>query len=124
MPCSRLPTAAVAVLAFCLLSRADPPKDPAPAPDVLPVGLWRVEFANGVVEACQVREDGRASVIEPLRTSGGKAEAQGGPVVIRFDDDRVERWTQVGRRMVVEHWSSSAQFPSGTPVLGIADRAP
>jgi hypothetical protein len=43
--------------------------------------------------------------------------------VIVCDDDRVERWTAVGQRMVVEHWFPAAQFPSGTPVLGIAEWA-
>ncbi len=51
----------------------------------------------------------------------GKAEVKDGSVVIVYQDDRVERWTPVGKRMVVEHWYPGAQFPSGTPVLGIAE---
>ena len=43
-----------------------------------------------------------------------------GVVVLAFDDDRIERWTKIGQRLVVEHWASSDQFPSGPPVLGIA----
>lgn len=70
---------------------------------------------------CQVREDRTASVTEPLRTSNGKLELKDGSVVIVFQDDRVERWTPVGKRMVVEHWYPRAQFPSGKPVLGIAE---
>jgi hypothetical protein len=87
----------------------------------LPVGRWKIEFANGVKEVCEVRQDGTASVTEPLRTSTGKAEVKGGSLVIVFQDDRVERWTPVGERMVVEHWYPGAQFPAGTPVLGIAE---
>jgi hypothetical protein len=45
-----------------------------------------------------------------------------GVVVLVFDDHRVERWTRIGQRMVVEHWASSDQFPGGTPVLGIAEK--
>ena len=45
-----------------------------------------------------------------------------GAIVITFDDDRTERWTPVGKRMVVEHWYLSAQYPCCKPVLGIAER--
>jgi hypothetical protein len=95
----------------------------APA-DGLPVGRWSVEFANGVKETCEISKDGMAFVAEPLRKSKGKAEVKDGSVVIVFEDDRVERWTPVGRRMVVEHWHPGAPYPSGTPVLGIAERSP
>jgi hypothetical protein len=84
-------------------------------------GKWNVEFTNGVREMCQIRKDRTASVAEPLRTSNGKVEVEGGSVVILYQDDRVERWTPVGKRMVVEHWYPGPRFPSGTPVLGIAD---
>jgi hypothetical protein len=36
------------------------------------VGQWSVKFSNGVAEVCKIRKDGIASVVEPLRTSGGK----------------------------------------------------
>jgi hypothetical protein len=81
------------------------------------------DFANGVKEVCEIRTDGTASVVEPLRSSAGKAEVKGGSIVLVFQDDRVERWTPVGARMIVEHWAASAQFPSGTPVLGIGEVA-
>jgi hypothetical protein len=45
-----------------------------------------------------------------------------GAIVITFDDDRTERWTPVGKRMVVEHGYQSSQFPCGAAVRGIADR--
>jgi hypothetical protein len=64
-----------------------------------------------------------ATAWEPLRTAAGKAEAKDGSVVIVYQDDRVERWTPVGKRMVVEHWYPGSRFPSGTPVLGIAEVA-
>ncbi len=86
-------------------------------------GKWKVEFTNGVKEVCEIRTDRTASVAEPLRTSNGKAEVNGGSVVIAYQDNRVERWTPVGKRMVVEHWHPGAPFPSGTPVLGIAEVA-
>jgi hypothetical protein len=89
--------------------------------DGLPVGRWNVEFANGVKEVCEVRKDRTASVVEPLRTSTGEAEVKDRSVVIVYQDDRVERWTPVGKRMVVEHWYPGARFSSERPVLGIAE---
>jgi hypothetical protein len=104
-------------------SWADPPAPPAPAPQTGPLaGRWTVEFANGVAEVCEIGQDGTASVAEPRRSSGGKVTARDGAVVVTYDDDRVERWTPVGRKAVVEHWFPGSAFPSGSPVLGIARR--
>ena len=98
----------------------------APAPDSTIVsgtgGVWRVEFANHVVETVEFRRDGTAFVVEPLRSSAGKPAIKGNSTVILFDDDRTERWTPVGKRYVVEHWFPSSQLPVSTAVFGIADR--
>lgn len=93
-----------------------------PEVDPMPAGKWRVEFTNGVVERCEIGKDGAAKVREPLRSSDGKAELRDGAVVISFADDRVERWTAIGPRLIVEHWCPSSAFPDGKPVLGIAER--
>ena len=92
------------------------------ASPALPTGEWSVEFANGVVETCAIRKDGTASESEPNRKSGGKAVEKDGATVIVFDDDRTERWTPVGKRMVAEHWYPSSQYPCGKSVIGIADK--
>jgi hypothetical protein len=109
----------------CLISHSprtgQTPAQPAMG---LPVGKWNVEFANGVSQTCEIRLDGTASVLEPRRTSGGKATVKGSSVVIAFEDDRVERWTPVGKRLVVEHWFPGSQVSTSSPVLGIAERAP
>jgi hypothetical protein len=64
----------------------------------------------------------RTSVVEEKRKSDGKAEIRSGVLVITFEDDRVERWTPVGRRMVVEHGCPASTFPAGPSVLGIGKR--
>jgi hypothetical protein len=88
----------------------------------LPVGKWNVEFANGVKEVCNIGNGGESTVDEPRRRSNGMAEVKGGSVVITFNDNRLERWTPVGKRYVVEHWFPASQVPVTTPVLGIAER--
>jgi hypothetical protein len=89
-----------------------------------PVGKWSVKFSNGVNQVCTIRKDVTASVVEPQRSSGGKWTATGGLIVIVYEDDRIERWTPVGKRFVVEHWFPATQMSTGRPVLGIAERAP
>jgi hypothetical protein len=101
-----------------------------PAPEAenvgptIPAGKWVVTFSNGVVETCEVAQDGMVSVSEPRRSSRGKAEAKDDAVVVPFEDDRVERWTPVGNRFVVEHWFPASAYPAGARVLGITKRSP
>jgi hypothetical protein len=96
---------------------------PKLASNCLPTGKWSVKFTNGVIETCEIRKDESISVVERRRSAGGRAAKRDGSVVIVCDNDQVECWTAAGQRMVVEHWFPAAQFPAGTPVLGIAERA-
>ena len=84
---------------------------------------WRVEFANGVVQTCSFGENGAAGVSEPLRRSRGNAKYENGAAVVSYNDDRVERWTLVGNRFVVEHWYPASQMWSTPGVLGIAEKS-
>ena len=114
---------AVAVVAMPVVGVADPPVPPQT--QGLPqqfVGKWTVSFANAVIEICEVRADGTAHEHEPNRSSDGKVELVDGAIVITFADDRVERWTAVDKRMVVEHWCPAQSYPAGKSVLGIADQ--
>jgi hypothetical protein len=102
-----------------------PPPLPVPQPSPkasLPVGKWRVEYANEVTEVCDVQKDGTASVVEPVRIAGGKAVVSGASVVMVFENGRVQRWTPVGKRFAVEHWFPGSQFTAKPDVLGIAER--
>ena len=107
MNASRLLLVACVAVAVPLASLGDPPR---PAAGPLPAGKWSVEFANGVTEQVEAKSDGTVAVSEPARSASGKATSLAGTVLIVFEDDRVERWTPVGRRMVVEHWYPAAQF--------------
>jgi hypothetical protein len=125
MPSARCLLIAAAALAFAVPAVCAPAPFPRPpAAGRIPVGRWKVVFTNGVVETCTIQKDGKASVVEPKRSSGGKVSLEGGAAVLVFTDDRVERWTLVGRRMEVEHWFPAARFPKGAPVRGRAERAP
>jgi formylglycine-generating enzyme required for sulfatase activity len=100
---------------------------PDNSPDAaLPVGKWKVEFTNGVTEVCDIFDfgGGHVTVDEPRRRSCGTVVVKHGSSVMTFHDDRVERWTSVGKRFVVEHWFPGSGFPAATPVLGIAEHTP
>jgi hypothetical protein len=127
------PLFAVLVLAIPpVLGRGGPPPlPPGPAPlllpnrqATLPVGTWKVEYANEVTEVCNFQKDGTTAVVEPVRIAG-KAVVNGSSIVMTFDNGRVQRWTPIGGRFVVEHWFPGSQFPTATPgTQGIAERAP
>ena len=114
----------LACLAATAAAFAPAPAYKPPRPNSHLVGQWTVRFANGVVEACEVRADGTASVAEPNRSSVGQVRPRGGAIVITFKDDRVERWSTSAEGVVVEHWFPASGYPSGAKVLGIATRTP
>jgi hypothetical protein len=120
----RLRLAVLVLLALPLSGAGEPPAIAVAAQPAggLPAGRWRVAFANGVTEVCDIGNGGESTVEEPRRRSNGMATVEGGAVVIAFHDDRVERWTAVGDRFVVEHWFPGSRLPIVTPVLGIAER--
>jgi hypothetical protein len=122
-----LRSTAVVAVAFTLTAAGAPrenggAENPGPAAGV--AGSWKVTFENRVIETCDIDAGGAATETEPLRSSKGKAEPQGRAFVIKFEDDRVERWTPINGRAVVEHWFPAAQYPDGPRVLGIAERTP
>ena len=85
-------------------------------------GAWRIDFTNGVSETCTIERSGKAELKEPLRKAKGQLEEnERGVSIIMFDDDRIERWTPVGKRYIVEHWFPGSQYPKAPPVLGIAE---
>lgn len=116
--------ALAALLALCIpsLGRAPAPFPRREARPAFPVGTWRIAFTNGVVQWCEVRKDGTASVSEPNRSSPGKVTRKGTSFFVVCDDDRTERWTPDGRRMAVEHWCPGAPFPGAAAARGVAER--
>jgi hypothetical protein len=125
MPRRSLRLAAGALLALSLSGAGDSAGSPSadsPTSD-FPAGRWSVAFANGVNEVCSIGDGGESTVEEPKRSSNGMAEFAGRSIVITFNDDRVERWTPVGERFVVEHWFPGSRLPVTSAVLGIAERA-
>src|SRR5262245_58019020 len=115
----------VLVSSFLLVPANPVPGGPPPEarPEAsIPAGRWKVEYANGVTEICDVQRDGTALVVEPVRIPG-KAAVSGPAVLMLFENGRAQRWTPVGSRFVVEHWFPGTQFPTtAAGVLGVAER--
>lgn len=114
-----------AVLSLALLSSAFTPAPPPEPPRVnasLPPGKWRVQYANGVTEVCEFRNDGTGAVVEPVRIARSKATVSGGSVTMVFENGRVQRWRPVGKRFAVEHWFPGSQLAASPGTLGSAER--
>jgi hypothetical protein len=116
---SRLAVFLIVLAAPLFIAAAPRLREPDPQ---LPVGKWRVEFANGVIETCEIAQDGSSSVVEPRRSSPGKWTVKDGAVLITSNDDRLERWRHVDGRWVVDHRCPVAAYPEGSPVRGVAKR--
>lgn len=86
-------------------------------------GHWRAEFANGIVQTYTLSADGSATVDAGAWHDTGTVEKGNGYFIVRFSEDRAERWTRVGGRMVIEHWFPASRLPTEPPVLGIAEQS-
>ena len=88
-------------------------------------GRWNVVFANGVRQVHEIRNENIATVTAqaPVWSSQGRVKFNGKSVTITYRDERVERWTPVGNRMIVEHWCPATRIPKTALVLGIGERA-
>lgn len=102
------------------------PRDPAGESKTRqPSGKWNLVKANGVLGTYQFRPDGSVNWTEKDRTTLGKATAKDGVIVVVYPDDRTERMTWSGRRLIVEHWVPSANYPAKFPTtFGYAEPAP
>lgn len=87
------------------------------------VGHWKIEFTNGITQQYVIQDDQSVSVSSSnsKRSSRGRMEVTKNECRIAFEDDRAERWTRVGDRVIVEHWFPASKSPKVQPVLGIGE---
>jgi hypothetical protein len=101
------------------------PQDVDPTGEIAAwVGRWNTEFANGIHEEHELRPDGTVTVrnIEQNWSCEGRMTFDGQQVTITYDNERIERWTPVGSRMVLEHWRPASQIPIQPALFGIGTR--
>src|SRR5262245_49916519 len=64
------------------------------------IGRWKIEFANQVMQACEIRADRTASVDELLLEKYfGNAAIKEDAVIVAYNGNRTQRWSRVGERM-------------------------
>lgn len=85
-------------------------------------GTWWTKFANGVNQRNTMRQADCRGGNDHGWSSEGKIDHDNGRIIVTYDDDRIERWTRVRHRMVVEHWHPASAYPDATPIVGIAER--
>ena len=85
-------------------------------------GTWWTKFANGVNQRIVLADNTCRGGNDHGWSSKGTLDHEDGRIIITYEDDRLERWTPVGRRMVIEHWHPASAYPEAKPVVGIAER--
>jgi hypothetical protein len=97
-------------------------KAPVPTKLKLPLGKWQMSNAQGVLGTYDFRIDGTVFWSEKSRQATGKAIVKDGAVIVIYKDDRTERLTLSGERMIVEHWFPSSKYPVSFPLFAYAER--
>lgn len=89
----------------------------------LPTGEFEVHFKNGVVQKCSFGEKSTVKVSQPNRTADGSVEIQGGKIIVRYQDDRLEHWIPADKAYIVNHWHpASGRDQKKQPQTGFAEK--
>jgi hypothetical protein len=90
----------------------------------LPVleGKWQMVKADGVLGTYEFRANGTVLWSQKARQAVGRVTARGGTFLVIYPDDRTERLTPSGPRLIVEHWYPSSNYPAGFPAFAYAER--
>lgn len=114
---------AVAIRSIRKEHEAAPPVPPRVGRLAVPTGKWQMVNAQGVRGSYEFRANGTVLWTEKLRRATGKCTVKDGSILIVYEDDRTERLTPSGPRMIVEHWYPSSRHPAGYPVFAYAEKA-
>ena len=88
----------------------------------IPVGVFQVSFMNGVAETCEFLEDATVKVTQENRTAIGRAEVNEDHILVRYEDDRIERWSIMDGAYFVTHWHPISSWPDQANVMGLAEK--
>ncbi len=88
----------------------------------VPVGEFKVTFMNGVVEHCTFAEDASVQLTQKNRSATAHTEINEDKLLIRYDDDRIEQWQDVGGAYFVNHWHPIPSWPDKQPQVGLAEK--
>ena len=89
----------------------------------LPVGEFDVVFSNGVVQKCLFLEDATVKVTQNKRTASGKVVIDDGKIMVRYEDDRLEQWSDLKNgAYYVNHWHPASTYPKTTSKTGTAEK--
>lgn len=88
----------------------------------LPVGIFDVAFTNGVSQKCEFLDDASVKVTQNKRTAIGKIEVTDGKIMVRYEDDRLEQWSDLGGAYFVNHWHPASAYPKTSAKTGTAEK--
>jgi hypothetical protein len=85
-------------------------------------GKWQMVKADGVLGTYEFRANGSVLWTQKGRQAIGRITAKGGSFLVVYPDDRTERLTPSGPRLIVEHWYPTSNYPAGFPAFAYAER--
>jgi hypothetical protein len=88
----------------------------------LPTGEYHVSFLNGVSQKCQLTENGNVKVSQAKRSATGKIEIEDGKIIVHYDDDRLELWSEMNGAYQVNHWHPASAYPKLASNVGTAEK--
>lgn len=88
----------------------------------LPIGKWQMIKDGSVFGSYEFRRDGSVMWTEAIRQAVGKATVMDDAILVVYQDDRTEKITPFGPRLIVEHWHPSSQYPASRPVFVYAEK--
>jgi len=80
-----------------------------------PLGKWQMILGTDVVGTYDFRPDGTVFWKQKARQAIAKVTLRDGVILIVYPDDRTERMTPSGSRLIIEHWFPSSLYPSKFP---------
>lgn len=88
------------------------------------VGQWQVEFKDGSQRTYEIDEANQVAVQSdsPQWKSNGQVKLVESEIILTYESDRAERWTRIGEKVIVEHWSPASKSPRSQPVIGIGEK--
>jgi len=93
-----------------------------------PFGKWQMITSSGpyaptsILGTYDFRSDGTVFWKEKARQAFGKVTIRDGVILVVYPDDRTERITPSGPRLLIEHWCPSSNYPSKFPMFVYAER--
>ncbi|MDA9831112.1 hypothetical protein N9C66_07200 [Akkermansiaceae bacterium] len=110
------------ITAATVLTLTSPGSTKAKPEIKLPTGGFEVTFSNGVFQKCEFFEDATVKVTQDGRTATGTVKVTDGKIIVRYEDNRIEQWSDLDGAYFVNHWHPTSAYPEQASQMGTAEK--